>query len=113
MGYRRDIVVEIVPLNKKYQVFGYMDENFNENFGYFVFLSESDKEAILLKKERITFIGEKRAVTSYDTPRSARYKRWSDKFFIKVGCSFNRFVYNNRCSRNDTSNTTTSNTLTS
>merc|ERR1711974_62990 len=85
--YRRDIVVEIVPLNKKYQVFGYMDENFNENFGYFVFLSESDKEAILLKKERITFIGEKRAVTSYDTPRSARYKRWNDKFFIKIGDS--------------------------
>ncbi|MBR9846716.1 MAG: hypothetical protein GYB35_11725 [Algicola sp.] len=83
--YRRDIVVEIVPLNKKYQVFGYMDENLNENFGYFVFLSDSEKEAVLLKKERITFIGEKRAVTSYDTPRSARYKRWNDKFFIKVG----------------------------
>jgi hypothetical protein len=83
--YRRDIIVEIVPLNKKYQVFGYMDENQNENFGYFVFISDSDKETVILKKERITFIGEKTAVTSYDTPRSARYKRWNDKFFIKIG----------------------------
>lgn len=82
--YRRDIVVEVVPLNKKYQVFGYMDENLNENFGYFVFLSDSEKDAVILKKERITFIGEKLAVTSYDTPRSARYKRWSDKFYIKT-----------------------------
>ncbi|WP_033957673.1 hypothetical protein [Psychroserpens jangbogonensis] len=83
--YRRDIVVEIVTSKKKYQVFGYMDENQNENFGYFVYLSDSNSNAVLLKKERITFIGEKRAVTSYDTPRSARYKRWDDKFFIKIG----------------------------
>lgn len=83
--YRRDIVVEILPLRKQYQVFGYYDENRNENFGYFVYLSNSNANAVLLKKERITFIGEKRAVTSYDTPRSARYKRWEDKFFIKIG----------------------------
>ncbi|WCO02060.1 hypothetical protein [Psychroserpens ponticola] len=83
--YRRDIVVEIVPLKKKYQVFGYFDEKQNENFGYFVYLSDSNASTVLLKKERITFIGEKRAVTSYDTPRSARYKRWDDKFFMKLG----------------------------
>jgi len=83
--YRRDIVVEILPLRKQYQVFGYYDENKNENFGYFVYLSDTNAEAVLLKKERITFIGEKRAVTSYDSHRSARYKRWTDQFFIKIG----------------------------
>lgn len=83
--YRRDIVVEILPSHKMYQVFGYLDDNQNENFGYFVYLSDSKERAVLLKKEKITFIDEKRAVTSYDTPRSARYKRWDDKFFIKIG----------------------------
>ncbi|NRA93627.1 MAG: hypothetical protein HRU26_13270 [Psychroserpens sp.] len=82
--YRRDIVVEIIPLEKKYQVFGFLDDDENENFGYFVYLTDGNQKNVLFKKEKVTFINEKFAYTSYDTARPARYKRWDDKFFIRV-----------------------------
>lgn len=82
--YRRDIVVELVGLKKTYQVFGYFDENENENFGYFVILNNQESQVKLLKKERIFFIDEKVATTSYDTPKRASYKRANDDFYVKI-----------------------------
>jgi len=82
--YRRDIIIEIIPLKKTYQVHGYFDENKNENFGYFVFLSNPNSKTVLLKKERITFIDEQKASSSYDTSKPARFKRLNDKFYIKL-----------------------------
>lgn len=83
--YRRDIVVQLVGLRKTYQVFGYLDENENENFGYFVIMNGQDSNVKLLKKEKKIFIGEKVATTSYDTPKAATYKRTNDDYYIKVG----------------------------
>ena len=83
--YRRDIVVEILPLKKTYQVFGFYDSEQNENFGYFLYLSNPNSKTVLLKKEKITFIDEKKAATSYGTNRPAQYKRWDDQFFLKLG----------------------------
>ncbi|WP_033957676.1 hypothetical protein [Psychroserpens jangbogonensis] len=83
--YRRDIVVEMVHLKKIYQVFGYYDDKQNENFGYFLHLSNSTSKTILFKKERIIFIDEQKATSGYDTAKSARYKRLNDKFYIKLG----------------------------
>ncbi len=82
--YRRDLVIEILPLAKSYKVFGFLDEDKNENFGYFVFLTNQNAKHVLFKKEKISFISERIGVTSYDTGRPARYKRWNDKFFIKL-----------------------------
>ena len=45
--YRRDIVVEIIPLEKKYQVFGFLDDDENENFGYFVYLTDGNQKNVL------------------------------------------------------------------
>ncbi|MEZ4803305.1 MAG: hypothetical protein R2797_11080 [Gelidibacter sp.] len=83
--YRRDIVVQLVGVKKTYQVFGYLDENDNENFGYFVIINGKDSNVKLLKKEKKFFIGEKVATTSYDTPKPATYKRANDEYYIKVG----------------------------
>ncbi|MEZ4793551.1 MAG: hypothetical protein R2783_08855 [Gelidibacter sp.] len=83
--YRRDIVVQLVGLKKTYQVFGYLDENENENFGYFVIMNDQDSNVKLLKKEKKFFIGEKVATTSYDTPKPATYKRANDEYYIKIG----------------------------
>ena len=54
--YRRDIVIEILPLKKTYQVVGYYDDNQNENFGYFLYASDPNAETVLLKKEKIIVI---------------------------------------------------------
>ncbi|GFZ90225.1 hypothetical protein GCM10011531_22260 [Aquaticitalea lipolytica] len=82
--YRRDIVVELISNNKTYQVYGYLDKNENENFGYFVNLSNPNSNIKLLKKENITFVKEKVAVTSYDSSQPARYKRGSDAYYVKI-----------------------------
>lgn len=82
--YRRDIVVQLIAFKKTYQVFGYLDKNENENFGYFVDLSNTNSDIKLLKKENVTFIKEKFAVTSYDSSQPARYKRGNDEYYIKI-----------------------------
>lgn len=82
--YRRDIVVELIALKKTYQVFGYLDKNGNENFGYFVDLGKDKSNVKLLKKEKIIFTKEKLAVTSYDTAKPAEYKRGNDEYYIKI-----------------------------
>ena len=83
--YRRDIVVQLVAFKKTYQVFGYLDANGNENFGYFVILNDTDANVKLLKKEKVFFQNEKVATTSYDTAKPASYKRASDEYYIKIG----------------------------
>ncbi|WCO02061.1 hypothetical protein [Psychroserpens ponticola] len=82
--YRRDIVIEMLNLNKTYQVLGYYDDEKNENFGYFLYLSNPNPKTILFKKEKITFIDEQKASTGYDSSKPAKYKRLNDKFFIKL-----------------------------
>ena len=82
--YRRDIVVEILPLKKTYQVIGFYDDEKNENFGYFLYLSNPNAETVLYKKEKIIFIDEQKASTGYDTNDPAKYKRVNDKFFVKL-----------------------------
>ena len=82
--YRRDIVVEILPLKKIYQVIGYYDEDQNENFGYFLYLSNPNAKTVLFKKEKIIFIDEQKSTTGYDNNKPAKYKRINDKFFIKL-----------------------------
>lgn len=83
--YRRDIVVQLVGIKKTYQVIGYLDKNQNENFGYFVIVNSQDSNVKLLKKEKVFFIDEKIATTSYDTPKPATYKRANDEYYIKIG----------------------------
>jgi len=68
--YRRDIIIEILPLKKTYQVRGYFDGDKNENFGYFVYLNDSNSKNVLFKKERIAFIEEKKASTGYDSEKN-------------------------------------------
>lgn len=82
--YRRDIVIEILPLKKTYQVIGFYDDEQNENFGYFLYLSNQDAKTVLFKKEKVIFIDEQKASTGYDTNDPAKYKRVNDKFFIKL-----------------------------
>lgn len=82
--YRRDIVVEILPLKKTYQVIGYYDDDQNENFGYFLNLSNPNAKTVLYKKEKVIFIDEQKAITGYDNSDPAKYKRVNDKFFIKL-----------------------------
>lgn len=82
--YRRDIVIEILPLKKTYQVVGYYDDNQNENFGYFLYASDPNAETVLLKKEKIVFIDEQKASTGYDSNKPAKYKRLNDKYYIKL-----------------------------
>ncbi|WP_040250003.1 hypothetical protein [Psychroserpens mesophilus] len=82
--YRRDIVIEILPLKKTYQVVGYYDDERNENFGYFLYLTNPKAKTVLFKKEKIIFIDEQKASTGYDSNDPAKYKRINDKFFIKL-----------------------------
>lgn len=82
--YRRDLIIEILPLKKTYQVFGYYDDNQNENFGYFSYLNGLNSKITLFKKEKITFVDEQIASTSYGTNRPAKFKRWDDEFYIKL-----------------------------
>jgi hypothetical protein len=82
--YRRDIVVEILPLKKTYQVIGFYDEEKNENFGYFLYLSNPKAKTVLFKKEKVIFIDEQKATTGYDNTSPAKYKRINDKFFIRL-----------------------------
>ncbi|MBR9846715.1 MAG: hypothetical protein GYB35_11720 [Algicola sp.] len=82
--YRRDIVVEILPLKKTYQVIGFYDDERNENFGYFLHLSNPNAKTALYKKEKVIFIDEQKASTGYDSNKPAKYKRVNDTFFIKL-----------------------------
>lgn len=82
--YRRDIVIEILPLKKSYQVHGYYDDHLNENFGYFVYLNNVNSKTILFKKERIIFIDEQKASTGYDSSKPAKFKRINDKYYVKL-----------------------------
>ncbi len=82
--YRRDIVIDILPLKKKYKVFGYYDKDNNENFGYFMFLSNTNSNHILVKKEKVIFIDEQVSFNGYDSSRPARFKKMDDKYYIKL-----------------------------
>ncbi|MEY8849835.1 hypothetical protein AB9K26_13535 [Psychroserpens sp. XS_ASV72] len=82
--YRRDIQIKITPLDKTYQIFGYLDEDLNEQYSYFIYLTDADKETIVFKREKVSFIGEKIAVTTYDKAQPAHYKRWNDSYYIKT-----------------------------
>ena len=80
--YRRDIQITILPLEKTYQVFGFLDENGNENFGYFHYLTDINAEVGLFKKEKIVFLEEIKSKTSYDSGRPAKFKRMKDLYFV-------------------------------
>jgi hypothetical protein len=81
--YRRDITVKFVGLNKTYQNFGYLEDG-NENYSYFINLSDVDSKVKLLKKENIILIKKTVAVTSYDNEKPAHYKKVGDDYFIKI-----------------------------
>ena len=81
--YRRDITVKFVGLNKTYQNFGYLEDG-NENFSYFINLSNENSKVKLLKKENIILVKKTVATTSYDKERPAHYKQVSDDYFIKI-----------------------------
>ena len=85
--YRRDIVIDILPLKKKYQVFGYLDKENNENFGYFLFLTNSEGNNVLFKKEKVVFLDEVKSTNGYNKPRPAKFKRSSDKYYVKLNNS--------------------------
>ncbi|MEY8868651.1 hypothetical protein AB9K24_04045 [Meridianimaribacter flavus] len=81
--YRKDIIIKLVSNSKTYRLFDYVDDNELPNLGYFVdLIPESNIK--LLKKERVIFIEEKVALTSYHTARPAQFKRVSDDYYIKI-----------------------------
>lgn len=80
---RKDILVEFIGTEKYYRVYDFI-ENENIKSGYFVILTNKDANTILLKRESVTLIKKKVAVTSYDSDKPAQYKRNSDEFFIKL-----------------------------
>jgi len=82
--YRKDIKVEFISPKKIYQNFIYLNENGEKSFAYFVHISNSNSNIKLLKKENIKFFKERVAITTYDTPKPAKFERLEDKYFIKI-----------------------------
>jgi hypothetical protein len=81
---RKDITITMLSSNKTYQVFNYLDDRNYETIGYFIHMTHPDSNIKLLKKERIKFINEKKAYSSYAQTQPAHYKRENDKYYIKI-----------------------------
>ncbi|OIQ29436.1 MAG: hypothetical protein BM564_07015 [Bacteroidetes bacterium MedPE-SWsnd-G2] len=76
-------VVKFIGLNKAYKVYSYIDDDGYIESDFFITLRE-DEKVTFLQRERIIFLEEKVAESTYDRGRPASYKRVKDKFYILI-----------------------------
>lgn len=81
---RKDIAITFIDTKKTYQLFNYLDKKNKNNLGYFISMNNRDLNVLLLKRERIKFVKERKAKTSYDKNKLAEYKKLEDIYYIKI-----------------------------
>jgi hypothetical protein len=80
-----------VVLNKKrYRAYNYIDDKVDKT-GYFIIVSEDDKEhGVLLKKEKILFKKASQANNSFVTSTPPSFIKTKDTYYIKLGNQVNK-----------------------
>jgi hypothetical protein len=75
--------VTFIGDDKTYKIYNYIDEDGYISKEFFIKLMNNNNIS-LLKKENVQFLGERIAVSTYDKPRNASYKRANDDYYIKI-----------------------------
>lgn len=81
---KRDIAITFIDSKKTYKLFNFLDNKNKNNLGYFISMNNKGLNVLLLKKERIKFVKERKAKTSYDKNKLAEFKKLKDIYYIKI-----------------------------
>lgn len=76
--------VTFIGTNTSYSVYQHIDEDGYVTNAFFITLT-SNNGLTLIKKEKVQFLGERVATSTYDKARPAMYKRGNDRYYIKIG----------------------------
>lgn len=78
-----DYDVTFTGMDKTYSIFNFIDEDGYISKDFFIKIS-TDSKVSLLKKEKVQYLGEKIATSTYDRARPAKYKRANDRYYIML-----------------------------